>query len=252
MASLACIVPARPFAGKSRGASCHQTRALARSRTAQGTEGDIGVMREGDQVMGSRAAAMRRRDALIGAFSFSATVLAPAAPALANPFDDFAAAKLARQGKLFMGPLALSMERLAVLQKNEASMSVEELAAAIAGVTLDCNNPRGPLAAYSNVRDVCTMKILVRSVTIGPAQTNAKDSEESINAVAALKRLLDSYDELAAELTREAVGGSREAAFDKTRGDVRGFAGALLAAFRLPASEVANIQSQFPELFPNA
>jgi hypothetical protein len=128
-------------------------------------------------------------------------------------------------------------------------IAVDELAEALGKATLDCLNPRGPLAAYSNVRDVCTLKILVRSATSGPAVTNAPDSEEAVNVVAATKRLQESYDELAAELAREASGGSRDAAFSKSKGLLREFAIALLACFRLPEERNAEIKAFFPPLF---
>jgi len=33
-----------------------------------------------------------------------------------------------------------------------------EVGAALGTATLDCINPRGPLAAYANVREVCTLR----------------------------------------------------------------------------------------------
>ena len=137
-----------------------------------------------------------RRGALLGAAgaaaaAFSAFVVAPAGPALAgNLFEAYAEGDLASKGKIFMGPIGLSFERLTKLQAKESTMSVEELAQALGGATLDCLNPRGSLAAYSNVRVVCTIKILRRSATVGPAVKNAPDSDEAVNVVAAEQKLL--------------------------------------------------------------
>ena len=119
--------------------------------------------------------AFPRRAALAGVLS--AAFIAPATPAIAgNPFSDFADAQLASKARLFMGPLQLTSDRLAELRAAESNLSVEDLAQTLGAATLDCMNPRGPLAAYANVRDVCTLKILLRSATEGPAVRNAPDS----------------------------------------------------------------------------
>lgn len=191
-----------------------------------------------------------RRAALVSAAALAlSAVVPPTRRAAANPLDDFADTQLASKAKLFMGPIALAFERLNELQATEATLTVDELAQALGNATLDCLNPRGPLAAYANVRDVCTLNILVRSATAGPAAKNAPDSDEATNVVAAAQRLRESYDDLAAELAREPSGGSRDAAFAKSRGLLREFAPALLACFRLPGERSSAIEAVFPDLF---
>ena len=113
-----------------------------------------------------------------------------------------------------MGPLQLTRDRLDELERTEASMNVDDLAVALGKATLDCLNPRGPLAQYAQVRDVCTLSILVKSATKGPAVVNADDSPETAAVRAAANALVTSYDELGKELASETTGGARAAAFE--------------------------------------
>ena len=193
--------------------------------------------------------AFPRRAALAGVLS--AAFIAPATPAIAgNPFSDFADAQLASKARLFMGPLQLTSDRLAELRAAESNLSVEDLAQTLGAATLDCMNPRGPLAAYANVRDVCTLKILLRSATEGPAVRNAPDSPLSIAAASSFLALQESYDALAVELARSPEEGSRDAAFGECTARLRAFADALLACFRLDSEVSDDIRGNFPELFP--
>ena len=54
---------------------------------------------------------------------------------------------------------------------------------------------------------------------------------------------------LAEELAREATEGSRDAAFARCKTNLREFAAALLACFRLPEKRNEEIRSFFPDLF---
>jgi hypothetical protein len=176
--------------------------------------------------------------------------MSQAKPALASPFDDFAASQLQAKSKIFMGPLQTTLERLRALRDAEASMDVKTLAEALGSSTLDCLNPRGPLAAYANVRDVCTLNILVKSATLGPAAKNPPGSKETVAALEALDALRTSYDALSTALADEnAVGAGREAAFEACRANVRVFAEALLACFPLDPSRAEETKASFPELF---
>jgi len=148
-----------------------------------------------------------------------------------------------------MGPLQLTRDRLDELERTEASMNVDDLAVALGKATLDCLNPRGPLAQYAQVRDVCTLSILVKSATKGPAVTNADDSPESTAVRAAANALVTSYDELGRELASETTGGSRAAAFEASRARLRDMAAALLDCFRLDDRFAGPIRSDFPDLF---
>eukprot|EP00740_Mantoniella_antarctica_P002128 CAMPEP_0181356368 /NCGR_PEP_ID=MMETSP1106-20121128/4389_1 /TAXON_ID=81844 /ORGANISM="Mantoniella antarctica, Strain SL-175" /LENGTH=267 /DNA_ID=CAMNT_0023469157 /DNA_START=60 /DNA_END=863 /DNA_ORIENTATION=- len=195
------------------------------------------------------ARAFARRAVLTAAVAALSASAAPTPLARANPFDDFAEGQLANKAKFFMGPPALSLERLDALQASEVTLTVDELAVVLGKATLDCLNPRGPLAAYANVRDVCTLNILVRSVTKGPAVTNAAASAEAMAVTAAARDLEKSYDELAAELALDQRGDSRDAAFRKSKVLIRQFAAALLACFRLSEARNAATEAAFPALF---
>lgn len=148
-----------------------------------------------------------------------------------------------------MGPLQLTRDRLDELERTEASMNVDDLAVALGKATLDCLNPRGPLAQYAQVRDVCTLSILVKSATKGPAVVNADDSPETAAVRAAANALVTSYDELGKELANETTGGARAAAFEASRARLRDTAAALLDCFRLDDRFAGPIRSDFPDLF---
>jgi hypothetical protein len=213
-------------------------------------------------------ASSTRRAALL---SSAALLLAPSHPALAgeasNFLSDLADGGLARKARLFMGPLQLTRDRLDELEELEAQLNVDDLAVALGKATLDCLNPRGALAQYAQVRDVCTLSILVKvslfysltvcpyelcvlqSATKGPAVTNADDSAETVAVRAAANALVTSYDDLGRELAAEATPGSRAAAFEASRGKLRETASALLDCFRLDAKYVDPIRADFPDLF---
>ena len=149
-----------------------------------------------------------------------------------------------------MGPLQTTLERLRALRDAEAAMDVAALAEALGAATLDCLNPRGPLAAYASVRDVCTLRILVKSATLGPAARHAPEDPETRRVLAELDALQASYDSLA-----EALAGprgdptARDAAFDACVSKLRAFAAALLACFPLDDARAEETMAAFPELF---
>ena len=197
-------------------------------------------------------AALPRRRALLGALGISLGSALPASHARASPFDDFAASQLQAKSKIFMGPLQTTLERLRALRDAEAAMDVAALADALGAATLDCLNPRGPLAAYASVRDVCTLRILVKSATLGPAARHAPEDSETRRVLASLDALQASYDSLA-----EALAGdpsdldptARDAAFDACVSELRAFAAALLACFPLDDARAEETRAAFPELF---
>ena len=197
-------------------------------------------------------AALPRRRALLGALGISLGSALPASHARASPFDDFAASQLQAKSKIFMGPLQTTLERLRALRDAEAAMDDAALADALGAATLDCLNPRGPLAAYASVRDVCTLRILVKSATLGPAARHAPEDAETRNVKASLDALQASYDSLA-----EALAGdpsdldptARDAAFDACVSKLRAFAAALLACFPLDDARAEETRAAFPELF---
>ena len=90
-----------------------------------------------------------RRVALLSSAAFA---FLPPGPALAGEggsfLRDIQDGNLARKARLFMGPLQLTRDRLDELERTEASMNVDDLAVALGKATLDCLNPRGPLAHH--------------------------------------------------------------------------------------------------------
>ena len=194
-------------------------------------------------------ASSSRRVALLSSAAFAIlppTALADEGGSFLRDIQD---GNLARKARLFMGPLQLTRDRLDELERTEASMNVDDLAVALGKATLDCLNPRGPLAQYAQVRDVCTLSILVKSATKGPAVVNADDSRETAAVRAAANALVTSYDELGKELASETTGGARAAAFEASRARLRDTAAALLDCFRLDDRFAGPIRSDFPDLF---
>lgn len=166
----------------SRSAAMHATMSLAphrvhlpsRARRVHPTRRTIvvsGSSSSGEETAPARIASRpdassTRRAALL---SSAALLLAPSHPALAgeasNFLSDLADGGLARKARLFMGPLQLTRDRLDELEELEAQLNVDDLAVALGKATLDCLNPRGALAQYAQVRDVCTLSILVKVST---------------------------------------------------------------------------------------
>jgi hypothetical protein len=195
-------------------------------------------------------AALPRRRALLGALGISLGGALPASHARASPFDDFAASQLQAKSKIFMGPLQTTLERLRALRDAEAAMDVAALAETLGAATLDCLNPRGPLAAYASVRDVCTLRILVKSATLGPAARHAPEDPETRRVLAELDALQASYDSLAEALAApRGDPTARDAAFDACVSKLRAFAAALLACFPLDDARAEETMAAFPELF---
>jgi len=186
-----------------------------------------------------------------------ATTTVATRPARASPFDELAAAKRRTNAKFLMGPVATSRARLAALRRDVSQNDVLDVADArdaLTKATLDCTTPRDALKAYSNARDVCTLSILARSVTKGPAARNADDSQESMAVYDALERAKDSFGVLEAAFERafdDFDGGSSsssssstartdasavDAAFAAADAAMYDFALALAACFRFDAS----------------
>ena len=101
----------------------------------------------------SGVAPRSRRVALVSAIGLAsvATFGTPLPARAGNPLSDFADGQLQSKARLFMGPLQLTLDRLAELRASEAALSVDELGKTLGAATMDCLNPRGPLAAYASV-----------------------------------------------------------------------------------------------------
>ena len=237
----------RPLTGARLPRESARSRRFASSALAARSASD--TESESSRARPRATAALPRRRAFLGALG-SAFAVSSASNARASPFDDFAASQLQAKSKIFMGPLQTTLERLRALRDAEAAMDVAALAEALGAATLDCLNPRGPLAAYASVRDVCTLRILVKSATLGPAARHAPEDPETRRVLAALDELQASYDGLADALAGPSVEpAARDAAFESCVSKLRAFAAALLACFPLDDARAEETKSLFPELF---
>ena len=243
------VVPSRwPSARSGDSTRAGSNRSAVRSAVGRiVTETDTAAVRAKPNTHESRT--FTKRHGLLTTISGVLTLNAQTQSACANPFEDFQQSQLASKSKIFIGPVALTYERLVALQKTENEMDVDTLAESLGAATLDCLNPRGPLAAYANVRDVCTLKILVKSATRGPAAVHASDSAEFINVTNALEQLDTSYDALASMLTSGADGRAKDAAFETCFVNLKTFANALLECFPIDDEAKGETKNVFPDLF---
>ena len=175
-----------------------------------------------------------RRASLLALTTLATTTFATR-PARASPFDELAAAKRRTNAKFLMGPVATSRARLAALRRDVSQNDVLDVADArdaLTKATLDCTTPRDALKAYSNARDVCTLSILARSVTKGPAARNADDSQESMAVYDALERAKDSF-------------GVLEAAFERAFGDFDGGSSSSSSSSSMAPADASAVDAAF-------
>ena len=199
--------PTRGRASSRTSSSNHRRRIIARARSSLDDD-DASVSSASIE---TTTTTTTRRASLLALTTLATTTFATR-PARASPFDELAAAKRRTNAKFLMGPVATSRARLAALRRDVSQNDVLDVADArdaLTKATLDCTTPRDALKAYSNARDVCTLSILARSVTKGPAARNADDSQESMAVYDALERAKDSF-------------GVLEAAFERAFGDFDG------------------------------
>ena len=177
--------------------------------------------------------------------------------ARASPFDDLASAKRRTNAKFLVGPVATARARLAALRRDlvvNGGLDVDDAREALTKATLDCATPRDSLKVYSNARDVCTLSILTRSVTKGPAARNADDSQESMAVYDALERTKDSFGVVEAAVERAFESGAEEkekldAAFVDADAALYDFARALAACFRFDDRSLDALREDVPGAF---
>ena len=156
------------------------------------------------------------------------------------------------QSTFQLGPLQVTLQRLRTLRndiftsleeeegkegkKNENDTGVvvvkpgsEEAIARLRNATLDCTSARPALEAYANVRDVCTLSIVLKSVSKKFATEEARErarerKDETVQAFAELERKLRDVN-----ASKEDV----DAEFENSRASVKRFAESVLEAFDL-------------------
>jgi len=191
----------------------------------------------------------RRREVLAFSFavlSFSSASSSSSSSSYAFPDVDFTKQS---QSTFLLGPLKVTSLRLRALREDiargDVKLGSEEATARLRNATLDCTSARPALEAYANVRDVCTLSIVSKSVSKKYANDEAKRraaerKEATVQAYAALEAVLKD-----ANASEEQI----NAAFDSVGACVRKFAESVLEAFAFEEEAEAAKREEFPELF---
>ena len=193
-----------------------------------------------------------RRDAL-RALAL-APALAPALAARANPLEAVADARKAANARFLLGPIALARGRLAALRRalDDDAATLDDAARRerLTRATLDCTNPRDSLEMYSNAREVCTLAILARSATSGPAARRDAASRESVDVFRALDACRASFEALERVLASSAADArARDAAFDACDAALLEFARRVLACFGFDDARARDAMGAVPGAF---
>ena len=154
------------------------------------------------------------------------------------------------QSTFQLGALRTSAQRLHTLREDiiEAGTvkpGTKEAIERLQNATLDCASARAALEAYSNVRDVCTLSIVLKSVskrfaTEDEKATATRRKEAAVMAYAELERLLKDENASTAHL---------DEGFDAARDALRQFAESVVDAFAFDESAAKAKREEFPELF---
>lgn len=223
----------------------------------------VGLDNEEDDKENVRPPTRGRRTTLIASIATTlsmttVTMSASSASASANPLQALGDARKASNARFIVGPVALSRGRLAALRRDVAYDGasdedvVGDIKERLTSATLDCSTPRESLQAYSNVKDVCTLGILARSVTAGPGANNAPGTEAYTNVYTALETTRGTFTALEDVLTttgKREDASARDAAFDACDDALRAFAEALLACFGFDDAAREDIKSAVPGAF---
>ena len=217
----------------------------------------------------SKRGRRKRRDILLACGSlllFSNTSSSQKEEAFAAGMMDFTKQS---QSTFQLGPLQVTLQRLRTLRndiftsleeeeegkegkKNENDTGVvvvkpgsEEAIARLRNATLDCTSARPALEAYANVRDVCTLSIVLKSVSKKFATEEARErarerKDETVQAFAELERKLRDVN-----ASKEDV----DAEFENSRASVKRFAESVLEAFDFSDEEEKVKREAFPDLF---
>jgi hypothetical protein len=186
----------------------------------------------------------RRRELLASSFGGFISVLSSSSHAF--PDVDFTKQS---QSTFLLGPLKVTSLRLRTLREDiargDVKLGSEEATARLRNATLDCTSARPALEAYANVRDVCTLSIVSKSVSKKYSDDAAKRraaerKEATVQAYAALEAVLKD-----ANASEEQI----NAAFDSVGACVRKFAESVLEAFAFEDAAESAKREEFPELF---
>jgi len=191
----------------------------------------------------------RRRELLASSFAGFISVLSlssSSSSSYAFPDVDFTKQS---QSTFLLGPLKVTSLRLRTLREDiargDVKLGSEEATARLRNATLDCTSARPALEAYANVRDVCTLSIVSKSVSKkysddASKRRAAERKEATVQAYAALEAVLKD-----ANASEEQI----NAAFDSVGACVRKFAESVLEAFAFEDAAEAAKREEFPELF---
>ena len=131
--------------------------------------------------------------------------------------------------------------------KGRVKPGTKEAIERLQNATLDCASARAALEAYSNVRDVCTLSIVLKSVskrfaTEDEKATATRRKEAAVMAYAELERLLKDNE-------KNASAAHLDEGFDAARDALRQFAESVVDAFAFDESAAKAKREEFPELF---
>lgn len=134
------------------------------------------------------AAGQQRRALLAAAVGVVVQQCSGSRPAAANVLDDFSLSRRKTNARFLAGTVELARERLIAAQ----ALPTEQAIPAVNKAALDCLEIEAPnLRAYSKYREVCTFRIVARSVTDGPAARYTEDSpiaEETVKSLLAVTK----------------------------------------------------------------
>lgn len=156
------------------------------------------------------------------------------------------------QSTFQLGALRTSAQRLHtlredIIEKGTVKPGTKEAIERLQNATLDCASARAALEAYSNVRDVCTLSIVLKSVskrfaTEDEKATATRRKEAAVMAYAELERLLKDNE-------KNASAAHLDEGFDAARDALRQFAESVVDAFAFDESAAKAKREEFPELF---
>ena len=156
------------------------------------------------------------------------------------------------QSTFQLGALRTSAQRLHtlredIIEKGRVKPGTKEAIERLQNATLDCASARAALEAYSNVRDVCTLSIVLKSVskrfaTEDEKATATRRKEAAVMAYAELERLLKDNE-------KNASAAHLDEGFDAARDALRQFAESVVDAFAFDESAAKAKREEFPELF---
>ena len=156
------------------------------------------------------------------------------------------------QSTFQLGALRTSAQRLHtlredIIEKGRVKPGTKEAIERLQNATLDCASARAALEAYSNVRDVCTLSIVLKSVskrfaTEDEKATATRRKEAAVMAYAELERLLKDNE-------KNASAAHLDEGFDAAKDALRQFAESVVDAFAFDESAAKAKREEFPELF---